>query len=233
MNLMPDENSSTFRSLASDIEKCALCPRLRNHCKETAKKKKREFQDFSYWGKPVGGFGVSNARLWIIGLAPAAHGANRTGRMFTGDSSGKWLFGALYRTGFANQERSEHRKDGLTLKEAYISAAARCAPPDNNPTSTELSRCFRYLEAEMKVLPRKGIILALGQIAFEAVLKLLGNPRPKPKFTHNKWHQIGGRTVVTSYHPSRQNTQTGRLTEKMWMELFEGIRAELKRSSRA
>lgn len=219
--------------LKKEIEKCALCPRLLGHCEEVARKKKREFRDWGYWGKPVPAFGDPNARLWIVGLAPAAHGANRTGRMFTGDKSGEWLYRALFRTGFANRETSVSREDGLVLNGAYISAAARCAPPDNKPTREELARCFQYLEAEAKALPQDAVILALGRIAFEAVLKLLGNPRPRPQFGHNVWHQVMGRTVITSYHPSRQNTQTGRLTEKMWMVVFEGIREELKKSSRA
>jgi uracil-DNA glycosylase family 4 len=228
----------SLAKLQKEIERCPRCPRLRKYCAEIAAAKKREFKEWSYWGKPVTGFGDPRARLWILGLAPAAHGANRTGRMFTGDSSGKWLYRALYQTGFASQETSESRTDGLRLRDAYISSSARCAPPDNKPLPEELKNCASYLDREFALLGRVTIFLALGNIGYQAILNLLARqglafPRPRPEFGHNRVYPIGPYQILTSYHPSRQNTQTGKLTEGMWLDIFERARTMLKKSSRA
>lgn len=190
-----------------------------------AREKKREFRNDDYWGLPVPGFGDRRARIFIIGLAPAAHGANRTGRMFTGDSSGRWLYRALYRAGFANQETGERRDDGLVLSDIYIGASARCAPPDNKPLPEEIANCEQYLDREYEILQPK-LIIALGAIAFGTTCRLLlrhgvAVPKPKPKFGHGVLHEFAGRRVLTSFHPSRQNTQTGKLTEAMWDGIFE------------
>jgi uracil-DNA glycosylase family 4 len=219
----------TFQEINAAIVECALCPRLRTYCKEIARVKKREFREWNYWGKPIPGFGDPRARLWIVGLAPAAHGANRTGRMFTGDSSGRWLYAALHQTGFANQAQSESREDGLKLTDAYISAAARCAPPDNKPLPEELAACERYLAADFHAMKRRKITLALGSIAFTAILKFFARegialPKPLPKFGHGAIYKVGDETILCSYHPSRQNTNTGRLTQKMWLGIFEKAR---------
>ncbi len=216
----------TFQKLTFEVTHCNRCPRLRAYCNQVAQTKKREFRHWIYWGKPVPGFGDPKARLWIVGLAPAAHGANRTGRMFTGDSSGNWLYQALFDAGFANQPTSVSSEDGLKLKGAYISAAGRCAPPDNKPLPEELSHCATFLDEEFRLLKERRLILALGSIAFNAVLKLLQRqamalPSPKPAFGHGVLHTMGSERVLCSYHPSRQNTNTGRLTRKMWAEIFE------------
>lgn len=220
-----------YRDIHDRIVACNRCPRLRKHCLQTAAVKKREFRDWSYWGKPVPGFGDPSAALWIVGLAPAAHGANRTGRMFTGDSSGNWLYAALFKYGFANQPTSFSSEDGLELKDVFISAAARCAPPDNKPLPSELAECARFLDEEWAMLKRARIYLALGSIAFETTLKLLqrqGQLAPSERkglrFGHLVEHRIGNKVVLSSYHPSRQNTQTGRLTLDMWNQVFERAR---------
>ncbi len=205
---------------------CERCPRLRKYCLEIAKNKKREFKDEPYWGHPVPSFGDPNARIFILGLAPAAHGANRTGRMFTGDSSGRWLYKALHRVGLASQETSTNRKDGLVLNNVYISATAHCAPPDNKPTPKEIANCSSYLEREYHLLKKVRLYLALGNIGYQAILRLLAGqgvalPRPKVKFQHNGLIELGDKRILMSYHPSRQNTQTGKLTEKMWNSIFE------------
>jgi uracil-DNA glycosylase family 4 len=197
---------------------------------DVARTKKREFADWTYWGLPVPGLGDPQAELLIVGLAPAAHGANRTGRMFTGDSSGRWLFRALHRAGFANQAASERLSDGLELRNAYITATVRCAPPDNKPTLRETATCAGYLRRELELLPRVRVILALGQVAFTHVLALLAErgfaiPRPRPKFGHGTSCMLrsaagGALRLIASYHPSRQNTQTGKLTEAMLDAVF-------------
>jgi uracil-DNA glycosylase len=212
----------TFQELNKGIRECALCPRLNGYTAEVARTKKREFRHETYWGRPVPGFGDPRATLWIIGLAPAAHGANRTGRMFTGDSSGLWLYRALFEVGLSNQAESRPG-DGLLLNKVFISSAARCAPPDNKPSPAELRNCAPYLRREFLLLQDRQRILALGKIAFDACLKLLGPelPRPRPRFRHGAEFQIGGTTVSCSYHPSRQNTNTGKLTWKMWKAVFE------------
>lgn len=187
--------------------------------------KRRQFRDDVYWGRPLPGFGDPRARLLVVGLAPAAHGGNRTGRMFTGDDSGSWLMRAMHGAGFASIPRSEHRGDGLRLRDAYITAAARCAPPDNRPTVEELGRCRGYLMRERELLARVRVVVALGQIAFVTVLAMerargATLPRPLPRFGHGVETVLGSIVVVSSYHPSRQNTQTGKLTAAMLAAVF-------------
>jgi uracil-DNA glycosylase family 4 len=187
--------------------------------------KRRQFRDDEYWGRPLPGFGDARARLLIVGLAPAAHGGNRTGRMFTGDDSGLWLLRAMHGAGFASLPTSERRDDGLELHDAYITAAARCAPPDNKPTLDELARCRPYLVRERGILERVRVIVALGRIGFAAVLateRALGRtvPKPLPRFGHGSEAKIGSITLLGSYHPSRQNTQTGKLTATMLATIF-------------
>jgi uracil-DNA glycosylase family 4 len=197
---------------------------------QVAAEKKREFRDWEYWGKPVPGFGDPAARLLIVGLAPAAHGANRTGRMFTGDSSGSWLYETLHEFGFANQPNSLDRHDGLRLTDCYVTAAARCAPPANKPAAAELTTCRAYLAAEVSLLRRLRVVVGLGRIGHEAWLRASGwwerlPPRDRPSFKHGVVARLpDGRYVVSSYHPSRQNTNTGRLTRAMWRAVFRRAR---------
>ena len=197
---------------------CRLCPRLVAWRDQVAREKKREFRDWEYWGKPVPSFGDPQARLLIVGLAPGAHGANRTGRMFTGDSSGKWLYRALHKAGFANQPTWERRDDGLVLRDCYITAACHCAPPGNKPLPAELTACGRYLDEELRVLQNVRVVVALGRIAFVAYCRARGIA-PLPAFGHNVVHEFAPR-IITSYHPSRQNTNTGKLTEVMLDAVF-------------
>jgi len=210
------------------IVQCDRCPRLRDYCARIAREKRRAFRDETYWGRPVPGFGDPHARLLIIGLAPAAHGANRTGRVFTGDGvggSGDFLMSALHRAGFANIPTSHAPDDGLRLRDAFIAAAVRCAPPDNKPTPEEIAACQPHLEAEIAALPNVRVVAALGRIAFEAYLRLLKQQgvavTPRPSFGHNLAHRLPhGITVIGCYHPSRQNTNTGKLTAPMMDEVF-------------
>jgi len=189
-----------------------------------ARKKVRRFLDWDYWGRPLPGFGDLDAKLLVIGLAPAAHGGNRTGRMFTGDDSGNWLAKALNQIGFANKPFSNSKDDGLELKEAYITAAARCAPPDNEPTKEEIENCSRYLKTELKILKNLKVVLTLGKIAFESYLKHLSLSE-KPKFRHGSVYKYEGFPIlIASYHPSRQNTQTKKLTWEMWVEVFKKVK---------
>jgi len=193
----------------------------------------RRFRDQVYWGRPVPGFGDPRARLLIVGLAPAAHGGNRTGRVFTGDASGDWLFGALHASGFASQEASIGRNDGLRLEDCYITASARCAPPDNRPTPAELRRCRPYLGREIALLRRVKVVVTLGRVAHETWLKAAGHwermaPRDRPPFGHGLETTLpDGTIVIASYHPSRQNTQTGKLTRDMWRAIFRAARSHL------
>ena len=222
--------ASAIADVSRIIIACTRCPRLRAYCRRVAREKKREFQDWTYWGKPVPGFGDAGARLLIVGLAPAAHGANRTGRMFTGDSSGTWLYAALHRYGFASQPHAVSRDDGLVLTDCYISAAARCAPPANKPSRRELERCRPYLAAEVRLLSRVRVVVTLGRIAHEGWLKAAGwwerlAPRQRPRFAHGAAATLPDDTVViASYHPSRQNTNTGKLTRAMWYAVFQKAR---------
>lgn len=219
----------------SSIVSCERCTRLRVYCCRVAAEKKRAYQLDTYWGRPVPGFGDPGARLLLIGLAPAAHGANRTGRMFTGDGtggSGDFLMSALHKTGFANIETSTHRDDGLVLKDAYILSAVRCAPPDNKPLPEEIARCADHLDAELEQLPNVRVVVGLGKIGFEAWLQRLrrrGEPiSPKPQFGHGVVVP-GSPALIGCYHPSRQNTNTGKLTPRMMETVFRRARRILDR----
>ena len=211
-----------------EIVACEKCARLREYCGRIARDKRAAFRNDVYWGKPVPGFGDPNARVLILGLAPAAHGANRTGRVFTGDGgggSGDFLMTAMHRHGFASIPTSQSIDDGLTLKDAYIAAAVRCAPPDNKPTPEEILACQPHLEAELRQLPNVKVVVALGKIAFDVwwrVLAAKGIPvRPRPAFGHGAVYKPSGSPIViASYHPSRQNTNTGKLTPKMMDSIF-------------
>ena len=220
-------------ALVDQISNCELCPRLRGHCKEIARKRKREFADQEYWGRPVPGFGDPAARLLIVGLAPGAHGSNRTGRVFTGDASGDWLYRALHDYGWASRPTSQSRQDDLVLTDCYITAAARCAPPDNRPTREELNRCQPYLAAELRLLESVRVVLTLGQIGWEHWLRTAGwwerlGVTRRPQFAHGRETNLpDGTVLMSSFHPSRQNTNTGRLTRPMWYGVFERLRTLL------
>ena len=209
----------SIKLLNKKIENCTKCPRLSQYIREVAEKKVRRFADEEYYGKPLGGFGDINAKLLIVGLAPAAHGGNRTGRMFTGDSSGDWLAKVMHKHGFASISTSHSLNDGLVLKNAYITAAVRCAPPQNKPTKEEMDTCFDYLRQEYKILKNVSVFLCLGKIAYDAICKLL--EIKQEKFGHNKLFEYDSIKILTSYHPSKQNTQTGRLTWKDWSLVFQ------------
>lgn len=211
--------NKSIKSINNKIVKCKKCPRLSSYIRDVAKNKVRRFKDEKYYGKPLSGFGDVNAKLLIVGLAPAAHGGNRTGRMFTGDSSGDWLAKVMHKHGFASIPTSQGIDDGLILYNAYITAAVRCAPPQNKPTREEMENCFVYLEEEFKILKDISVILCLGKIAYDTTTKLLGM-KPE-KFGHNKLFTCGKYKILTSYHPSKQNTQTGRLTWNEWSAVFD------------
>jgi len=216
----PPLNSADWKKLGEDIISCTRCPRLVRYRREVARRKKREFMNWNYWGAPVPGFGDTRAQLLIVGLAPAAHGGNRTGRMFTGDGSANFLMPALYAAGFANQPTSNHADDGLIMKNAFMTAVVRCAPPQNKPLGSELANCGPYLDRELMLLSRVRVVLALGEVAFNAYLNCLkrrGVLIPGLGFKHgNEYSMPSGLPVlIASYHPSRQNTQTGRLTSGM------------------
>jgi uracil-DNA glycosylase family 4 len=203
--------------LRREVISCRRCPRLVAWREQVARDKRAAFADEEYWGRPVPGFGDPAARVLILGLAPAAHGGNRTGRIFTGDRSGDWLFAALYRAGFANQPQSVARDDGLALSDCYVTAAVRCAPPANRPTAAERDSCLPYLARELELLGLLRVIIALGGFAFDAALRVLDPTlRPRPRFAHGAEVALSGqRTLVGCYHVSQQNTFTGRLTEAM------------------
>ncbi len=224
--------SDDLARLTQEVEACDACPRLVEWRERVAREKRAAYRDQDYWGKAVPGFGDPAARLLVVGLAPGAHGANRTGRMFTGDRSGEWLYGALHRAGFANQPTSECRADGLVLTDAYVTATLRCVPPQNRPTARERERCADYLDKELQALDRLNVVVALGGIAFQATLAALsragyGVPRPKPRFGHGHELRIGPLHLLASYHPSQQNTFTGRLTEAMFDTVWTRARAIL------
>jgi uracil-DNA glycosylase family 4 len=224
----------TPQVIQEEIIQCRKCPRLVNHRELIARKKRRQYMDWTYWGRPVPSFGDPEARLLLIGLAPAAHGGNRTGRIFTGDRSGDWLFRVLHETGFANQPISTHRGDGLALKDCYITAIVHCAPPDNKPARDEIINCRAYLIEEITMLRQVRVVMALGRIAFDHYLdacQALGWPRPspRPRFGHGKVYQLFGITLIASYHPSQQNTLTGRLTRQMLKSVFIKARELLNR----
>jgi uracil-DNA glycosylase len=225
---LPPDLTLAWQQLNANLTACRACPRLVAWREQVARDKRRAYRDCDYWGRPVPGFGDPLARLLIVGLAPGAHGANRTGRMFTGDGSGDTFYTALYETGFANRPTSRHRDDGLTVTDAFISAVGRCAPPDNRPTPVELNTCRPFLAREWQLLPNTQVIVALGQIAFDGCLQLmrnLGAPPSRLKFGHCRHYLLNLPAqpplhLIASYHPSRQNTQTGRLTPAMLRDVF-------------
>ncbi len=230
---MPD-NLDLLRILNEEIITCRKCPRLVRYREKVAREKRRAFREWTYWGKPVPGFGDAQAQLLILGLAPAAHGANRTGRMFTGDRSGDFLYAALHKAGFANQPTSVHRDDGLQLHKTYISATCRCAPPDNKPLPGEIFNCRGYLEREIEILKPKAV-LALGKIAWDAYLEILTRrgaiaSRAPFKFAHGAEAEVvkGSPRLFGVYHPSQQNTQTGRVTPAMYASVLLRIRRFLE-----
>ncbi|NKB81594.1 MAG: uracil-DNA glycosylase [Nitrospirales bacterium] len=224
---------TALKVLQETISQCTLCSRLTQYRQQIAQTKVKRFQHWDYWGRPIPGFGNAHARLFVIGLAPAAHGGNRTGRVFTGDRSGDWLYEALYTFGFANQPESVHKKDGLRLKNCYIAAAVRCAPPDNKPTREEFTACRPYILEELRLLKQLQVVVALGKIAFDEYLKACkaleqALPSPMPKFGHGKsYHLPHGITLIGSYHPSQQNTFTGKLTRPMFHAIFESAQQTL------
>lgn len=227
----------TLLRLDAEIIACRKCPRLIAHCRAIARTKRRAYRDWDYWGKPVPGFGDPRARVLIVGLAPGAHGANRTGRMFTGDSSGATLFGSLHRAGFASQPESTARDDGLRLTDLYITASIRCAPPDNKPLPVEIANCRPYLVRELQLLTRVRVVVALGRLGHDAFLIAARDaritiPDPRPTFAHGAETALmqGLRRLVLldAYHPSQQNTQTGRLTPVMLDRIFHRARQLLR-----
>jgi uracil-DNA glycosylase len=225
--------ADTLSAVARDIATCRLCERLRTYCAGVGQTKRRAFLDQEYWARPVPSWGDETARLLLIGLAPGAHGSNRTGRMFTGDRSGDWLFRALYDAGFASRPVAHTREDGLELHQTYITAAAHCAPPDNKPLPGELAHCARYLERELHLLKQVRVVVLLGKVAFDAYLRLLAergvvSRRGAFRFAHGAEFRpvADGPLLIACYHPSQQNTSTGRLTAPMLAEVFERARRE-------
>ena len=214
------ETGRARAALAAEIEQCRACPRLVAWREQVASERRASYRDQEYWGRPVAGFGDPNGPIAVIGLAPAAHGANRTGRIFTGDRSGDWLFGSMYRVGLANQPTSEWRDDGLELNGVWVTAAVRCAPPANKPLPEERERCRPFLERELALVGPVRVVVVLGQFAYDVMARLL-DVRPRPRFGHGVEVVTGnGITIVCSYHPSQQNTFTGKLTEAMTDDVF-------------
>jgi uracil-DNA glycosylase family 4 len=218
--------SSSLVQLNQEIVSCTKCSRLITYCQKIGREKRRAYMDWEYWAKPVPGFGEANARVLILGLAPGAHGSNRTGRPFTGDGSGYFMYPVLHKAGFASQPTATHRGDGLRLKDAYITAAVRCAPPQNKPTPGEIANCSAFLDRELAALKRVKIVIALGRIGFDAYLNYLKRKglitsKGKYQFGHGLEYEMpDGRLLICSYHPSMQNTLTGKLTEKMFLAIF-------------
>jgi uracil-DNA glycosylase family 4 len=210
--------------LEREVISCRRCPRLVAWREETARVKRAAYAGEEYWGRPLPGLGDPRARVLVLGLAPAAHGGNRTGRIFTGDRSGDWLFAALWRAGFANQPQSLSRDDGLQLSDCWITAAVRCAPPANKPTPTERDNCLPYAARELALLSEVRVIVCLGSFAWDAALRLLGPVRPRPRFGHGAEATVGRYALLGSYHPSQQNTFTGKLTEAMLDDVFRRAR---------
>src|SRR6266850_4784803 len=224
---------AAIKQLNESIIRCKRCPRLVAHREAVAVKPPPRYAGQRYWARPLPGFGDPRARLLLVGLAPAAHGGNRTGRMFTGDRSGDWLYGALHAAGFANQANSDHRDDALRLRECYITAAVHCAPPDNKPALSEFKRCRPYLVQELKLFGDIKVVIVLGKIAFDAFLTARQEnggivPKPRPKFGHGVSVDLaGGPRLICSYHPSQQNTFTGKLTRPMFQDIFDQAKAAL------
>ncbi|MFZ0200249.1 MAG: uracil-DNA glycosylase [Candidatus Sulfotelmatobacter sp.] len=225
----PRSTPHWLKVLNHEVVACTRCPRLVAYREQVAREKRRAYRDCEYWGKPVPGFGDPEARVLILGLAPGAHGSNRTGRPFTGDASGKFMFPVLYETGFANQSAATDRNDGLKLKDLYITAAVRCAPPANKPTPPELAECSQFLDREIAGLRKVKVVVALGKIGFDAYLNYLKRRDPQVDrqlfktylFKHGASYRLpDGKVLLASYHPSNQNTQTGKLTRKMFVEIF-------------
>jgi uracil-DNA glycosylase family 4 len=212
--------SDALAALEAEIVACRRCPRLVAWRERVAREKRAAFAGEEYWGRPVPGFGDPEARVYVLGLAPAAHGGNRTGRVFTGDRSGDWLFAALHRAGLASQPTSTHRDDGLRLRRCWIGAAVRCAPPANRPTPRERDNCLPYAARELELLSDVRAIVCLGAFAWAAALRLTGAPRPRPRFGHGAEARVGKRVLLGCFHPSQQNTFTGRLTEPMLDAIF-------------
>jgi uracil-DNA glycosylase family 4 len=227
----------TLTLLQDEITECRHCSRLVQYRQEIAKTKRRQYRDWDYWGRPIPGFGARDARLFVLGLAPAAHGGNRTGRVFTGDRSGDWLYEALHRFGFANQPTSTHREDGLVLCDCYVAAAVRCAPPANKPLPEEFDRCRSYLVEELRLLKQVSVVVTLGKLAFDQYRKAcraMGHvvPTPVPAFGHGVTYRLPqGVTLIGSYHPSQQNTFTGKLTRAMFHAVFKKARGVLDRAN--
>jgi len=226
----------SLKQLHDELVACRLCARLVEYREQIGREKRRAYRDCEYWAKPVPGFGDPHARVLILGLAPGAHGSNRTGRPFTGDSSGNFMYPVLYQTGFASQPKGTHRDDGLILKDAYITAAVRCAPPQNKPTPSELANCSAYLDRELDLLKEVKVVVALGRIGFDAYLNFLtrkGALRSKSEyaFMHGAEYTLpDGKILLASYHPSNQNTNTGKLNEKMFRKIFERARVIVSKS---
>ncbi len=219
-------SAEALAALAAEVHECRRCPRLVQWREQVAREKRAAFRDETYWGRPIDGFGDPAARVLVLGLAPAAHGANRTGRVFTGDRSGDFLFAALHRTGFANQPFARHRDDGLALRDCWITAAVRCAPPANKPLPAERDTCATWLHAELPLLEHARVVVCLGAFAWEAGWKLLApGVRPRPRFGHAAEAQAGAYTMLGCFHPSQQNTFTGKLTPAMIDAVLERARA--------
>ncbi|MBI5302848.1 MAG: uracil-DNA glycosylase [Chloroflexi bacterium] len=224
---------NSWTQLNSEIVTCRLCPRLVEYRERIAREKRRAYRAWDYWGKPVPGFGDHRARVVLIGLAPGAHGSNRTGRMFTGDASGDFLYGALHRAGFANKPIAREVHDGLQLADAFITAICRCAPPANKPTPQEQANCLPFLARELELLTRARVVVAMGKIGCDGYLRLLrsqGHTLPRVKFAHGATYTLGDGlpTLICAYHPSKQNTQTGRLNAAMMDDVFRRVRRVLR-----
>ena len=225
---------NNWQSLNAQIMSCRLCPRLVKYRERIAREKRRAYRDWTYWGRPVPGFGDVNARILLVALAPGAHGSNRTGRMFTGDASGDFLYGALHRAGFCNKPIARHAYDGLELRDVFISAVARCAPPQNKPTPREIANCRPYLAREIELLKNLRVVVALGRIGFDGYTRLLkaqGAPLPRLEFKHGAVYNLGSElpALICAYHPSKQNTQTGRLTAEMMDAILQSAKQILDR----
>lgn len=229
---MTNTPRSSLHILREEIVDCRRCPRLVRWREKVGREKVKRFEDEEYWARPVPGFGDPQARLLLVGLAPAAHGANRTGRMFTGDESGRWLYRALHKAGFANRQESINRDDGLTLTDCYITASLRCAPPLNKPTPKELDTCRPFLMDELRLLKAVRVIIGLGKIGFETALRAYRDAslisfKKKPAFAHAVVHRLDPFVFIASYHPSQQNTFTGKLTKSMFDRIFRLAKKEL------